>query len=136
LLDGGQAAPGTEGLEVGEVAVGAVVGAEIFQLGVAVDDVQDVAEQLIGSVVEGRWRDRGRAASYGAFEGSEEGELALGADADLCAEVGEIGMFIEDGEEFGEGLAALGFGEGAEFGTGHGDLQGNAEIRRMVVVGI
>jgi len=96
LRDGLGTAPDAKGLEVGKMAVGTVGGAVTFQIGMAVDDVEDVAEELIGLFAGAGWMGGGAAVLDGAFQGSEESELALGAGAYEGTEMAQALVAVED----------------------------------------
>ena len=93
------------------MAVGSIIRAVILQVGIVVDDVQNIAEEQIGLIV-GIGRACCRAADeHRSLERRDQRELTLGPGADQGSEVGQIRMLIEDHEELLERLLALPFGE-------------------------
>jgi hypothetical protein len=107
LVDG----PEAERLQVDEMTVGSIGVAEVAGGGVAIEGVENVAEESVGVVV-GLWREgEGSATQGGTFEGGKEGELPIGGATNEQAEVGQVGVVVEDGEESLERKAVIGFGE-------------------------
>ena len=91
--------PDAECLQVDEMTVGSVGGTEVAGGGVAIEGVEDIAEECVGMVV-GLWREgEGSAASGGTFEGGEEGQLPIGGITNKPTKVGEVGVRVEDGEK-------------------------------------
>ena len=67
---------------------------------IAVDRLQDVAQQLVGDVVYARRAEGGVAAEGGALQGGQQRQLSLlGGHQD--AEMDQLGIVIEDFEERG-----------------------------------
>ena len=93
------------------MAIGPVRSAVVDEIWIAIDRVEDVAEEQVGVVVVAG-RSRGRAADEDrTLQGGEEGELPLLPGAHDGAKVGQIRMLIQESEELFERLAAVWFGE-------------------------
>ena len=102
------------------MAMRAVVGAAVFEHGMRIDDVEQVAQDLIGFIVELRLAG-GRAADHnGSLERGEERQLALGPGAADSPEIREIGVLIEDLQVSFKGLGTVGLGQGGKAGHPHG----------------
>lgn len=112
------------------MAIGTVVSTVIAGDGVVVKRVEDVAEERVGVVV-GMWRIGERSAARGrAFESRDEGKLAVGRWTDEQADMGQIGMGMDDVQKCIEHQVALEIGEffdarferhGLASGDGFGD---------------
>ena len=102
------------------MAMRAVVGAAVFEHGMRIDDVEQVAKDLIGFIVEVRLA-RGRAADdNGSLERGEERQLALGPGAADSPEISEIWVLVEDLQVSFEGLGTVGLGQGGKARRLHG----------------
>src|SRR5438045_1279005 len=91
--------------------IGAIGGAGVFDIGIAVDCVENVAEQEVGLIV-GTGRDGGGAALDDmALDGGKQRKLSLRPGTEDRPHMGQIGVAIENGQEFANVLASFGFGK-------------------------